>query len=105
VEPASFTREAAEIELYWRVREGMQGLIAAVRPPGIALVFEDVCVEPTRVAEAAQDLQALLGKHGFLQGLAGHASAGNLHFLLTANFTQESELERYDGFHDPSWSS
>ena len=41
---------------------------------------------PARVAEAAKDLQALLGKHGFLPGSAGHASAGNLHFLLTPNF-------------------
>lgn len=98
VEPPRFTRDAEEIELHWRVREGMQGLIAAMRPPGIALIFEDVCVDPARVAEAAQDLQALLGQYGFLQGLAGHASAGNLHFLLTANFTQESELQRYDAF-------
>ena len=29
-----FTRDAEEIELLWRVREGMQGLLAAVRAPG-----------------------------------------------------------------------
>lgn len=68
LEAPSFTRDRDEIELYWRVREGMQGLIAAMRPPGIALIFEDVCVEPGRVA-------------------------GNLHFLLTANFSEPSELD------------
>jgi len=98
VDPPSFTRAPEEIELYWRVREGMQGLIAAMRPPEIALIFEDICVPPERVAEAAKDVQALLGQHGFLPGVAGHASAGNLHFLLTANLTQDSELERYDKF-------
>ncbi len=72
--------------MMWRVREGMQGLLAAMRPPGVSLIIEDVCVPPERVAEAAKDLQALLGKHGFLPGLAGHASAGNLHFILTPNF-------------------
>jgi D-lactate dehydrogenase len=96
--PAQFSREAEEIEMLWRVREGMQGLLAAMRPPGITMLIEDVCVPPARVAEAAKDLQALLGKHGFLQGLAGHASAGNLHFILTVEFGKEGESERYDAF-------
>jgi D-lactate dehydrogenase len=93
-----FSREPEQIEMLWRVREGMQGLLAAMRPPGVTLLIEDVCVRPERIAEAAKDLQALLGKHGFLQGMAGHASAGNLHFLLTPNFGQEADLERYDAF-------
>jgi D-lactate dehydrogenase len=93
-----FTHAADEIELLWRVREGMQGLLAAVRAPGVTMIIEDVCVPPPRVAEAAQDLQALLSKHGFLPGLAGHASAGNLHFILTPNFGETADLERYDKF-------
>ncbi len=98
IDPPRFSRDPHEIEMLWRVREGMQGLIAAVRPPGVSLIIEDVCVPPPRVAEAAKDLQALLGKHGFLPGLAGHASAGNLHFLLTPNFGEAADLERYDAF-------
>jgi len=80
VDAASFSREPEQIEMLWRVREGMQGLLAAMRPPGVTMLIEDVCVPPARVAEAAKDLQALLSQHGFLTGLAGHASAGNLHF-------------------------
>jgi D-lactate dehydrogenase len=95
---AHFSREAQDIEMLWRVREGMQGLLAALRPPGVTMLIEDVCVAPSRVAEAARDLQALLARHGFLPGLAGHASAGNLHFILTAEFGKEGELERYDAF-------
>ena len=40
--------------MLWRVREGMQGLLAAIRPPGVQLIIEDVCVPPARVAEARQ---------------------------------------------------
>jgi D-lactate dehydrogenase len=101
VDEPSFSRDTEEIEMLWRVREGMQGLLAAIRPPGVQLIIEDVCVPPARVAEAAKDLQALLGQHGFLPGLAGHASAGNLHFLLTPNFGDQGDLERYEAFmHD-----
>ena len=84
--------------MLWHVREGMQGLLAAMRAPGVQLIIEDVCVPPARVAQAAKDLQAMLGRHGFLPGVAGHASAGNLHFLLTPNFGEPADLERYEAF-------
>jgi D-lactate dehydrogenase len=98
VDEPRFSRDRDEIEMLWHVREGMQGLVATFRPPGVALIVEDVCVPPARLAEAAKDLQALLTEHGFLPGLAGHASAGNFHFLLTPNFTEAADLERYEKF-------
>ncbi len=98
VDPPRFTREPEQVDLFWRVREGMQGLLAAMRPPGVSLIIEDVCFPPDRIADGAKDLQALLGEHGFLQGVAGHASAGNLHFLLTPNFGEQADLDRYEAF-------
>ncbi len=62
------------------------------------LIIEDVCFPPDRLADGVRDLQALLIEHGFLPGVAGHASAGNLHFLLTPNFGEAADLERYDRF-------
>ena len=98
VQPAKFSTDPEVTELYWRVREGMHGLVGRMRPPHTALIVEDVCVAPERIAECAKDVRELLGEHGFLPGVAGHASAGNLHFMLTPEFAQESERERYDGF-------
>jgi D-lactate dehydrogenase len=98
IRPIGFTREAEEIELAWRVREGLHGLVGRLRLPGTALIVEDVCVPPDRIAEGARDLQALLGEHGFLPGVAGHASAGNLHFMLTPDFAKQEDLERYESF-------
>jgi len=98
IRPIVFTQELEEIELAWRVREGLHGLIGRVRPEGTALIVEDVCVPPERIAEGAKDLQALLGQHGFLPGVAGHASAGNLHFMLTPDFAKREDLERYEAF-------
>lgn len=98
LDPPHFTRAREEIELLWRVREGMQGLLAAIRAPGVSMIIEDVCVPPARVGEAAKDLKGLLEGHGFLPGVAGHASAGNLHFLLTPNFSETGDLERYEAF-------
>jgi D-lactate dehydrogenase len=93
-----FHRDPETIEVYWTVREGMHGLIGKIRPPGTALIVEDVCVPPAQMAEMAKDLQGLLVEHGFLPGVAGHASAGNLHFMLTPDFAKPGDLERYDAF-------
>jgi D-lactate dehydrogenase len=98
IRPIDFSRDAEEIELAWRVREGLHGLVGRLRLPGTALIVEDVCVPPERIAEGARDLQALLGEHGFLPGVAGHASAGNLHFMLTPDFAKQEDLERYESF-------
>jgi D-lactate dehydrogenase len=93
-----FTRDAELTEVFWRVREGMHGIVGRLRPQGTALIIEDVCVPPERIAESAADVQALLGKHGFLTGVAGHASAGNLHFMLTPKFSEPAERARYEAF-------
>ena len=98
IRPLQFTREAEPKEMTWRVREGLFGLVGRLRPLGTALIVEDVCVTPQRIAECARDLQEMLGRHGFLAGVAGHASAGNLHFQLTPAFTQIEDLQRYEAF-------
>ena len=98
IRPTSFTRDHEQIELAWTVREGLHGLIGRLRPPGSSLIVEDVCVPPDRMADSARDIQALLTKHGFLSGVAGHASAGNLHFMLTPVFGLAEDRERYEAF-------
>jgi D-lactate dehydrogenase len=98
IRPHEFTRAHEEIELTWTVREGLFGLVGRLRLPGSALIIEDVCVRPERIAECARDLQELLGKHEFLVGVAGHASAGNLHFQLTPDFAKPEDVERYERF-------
>jgi D-lactate dehydrogenase len=98
IQPIDFTADPHRVELAWRVREGMHGLLGKLKPQGTALIIEDVCVPPARIAEAAKDLQALLSEHGFLPGVAGHASAGNLHFMLTPDFAKPDDTARYEAF-------
>jgi D-lactate dehydrogenase len=98
IRPPAFTRDAQDVELYWSVREGMHGLLGRLKPPQAALIIEDVCVPPSRIAEGAKDLMALLSEHGFLPGVAGHASAGNLHFMLTPDLAETSDRDRYEAF-------
>ena len=98
IHPVEFTSVAEAVELAWHVREGLLGLIGKQRPEGSTLITEDVCFPPERLAQGAKDVQELLGKHGFIPGVAGHAAHGNLHFTLVADFGDPEGHERYAAF-------
>jgi D-lactate dehydrogenase len=100
LQPLDFTRDAKAIEIDWRIREGLLGIVGKLRPEGTAVVNEDVCFPTARIAEGAHDLQALLTKHGFLPGVAGHAAFGNLHFTLTPKLDDPADRGRYSAFMD-----
>jgi FAD/FMN-containing dehydrogenase len=72
--------------------------VGGTRPSGTSLIVEDVCFPPERLADGAVDLQKLFVRHGYDGAVIGHASAGNLHFLITPSLNSESEIARFDGF-------
>ncbi|MDB5459513.1 MAG: putative oxidoreductase [Caulobacteraceae bacterium] len=96
--PLSFTSVTEAVELAWHVREGLLGLVGKQRPAGAMLITEDVCFPRERLAQGAHDLQALLAKHGFIPGVAGHAAHGNLHFTLVARLDEAESRARYSAF-------
>jgi len=98
VRPLEFARDEEFIELSWRVREGLLGIVGRLRPEGSAVINEDVCFPLDRVADGAADLMALLSRHGFAGGVVGHAAYGNLHFTLTPNLSDPADRDRYRAF-------
>jgi len=98
IHPVEFTSVAEAVELAWHVREGLLGLVGKQRPQGSTLITEDVCFPPERLAQGAKDIQELLGKYGFIPGVAGHAAHGNLHFTLVADFGDPEGHKRYAAF-------
>lgn len=98
LQPLEFMTTTEAIELAWHVREGLLGIVGKMRPEGSMVITEDVCFPPDQLAEGAHDLQALLAKHEFIPGVAGHAAHGNLHFTLIAKLDQEEGRARYSAF-------
>ncbi|MFD0474072.1 FAD-binding oxidoreductase [Nonomuraea thailandensis] len=91
----TFTRDARTAGGFWAVRKGLLTALGANRPPGTILLGEDVCVPPARVAEAAVALRGILAAHRFDASVAGHASAGNLHFTMVFDPADPDDVERY----------
>ena len=98
VEPADFTEDAALARQYWQVRSGLLPSVGGARPSGSSFILEDICFPPERLADGALDIQALFRKHGYAGVIFGHASAGNLHFLITPSLNEPEEVRRYARF-------
>lgn len=94
--PAAFTRDPAARDRCWRMRKGLYPSVGAMRATGTAVIIEDVCVAPPRLADCIRDLQALFGKHGFPDAIIfGHGKDGNLHFVISTDFAHDDEMRRY----------
>ncbi|MBK9236572.1 MAG: FAD-binding oxidoreductase [Rhodoferax sp.] len=101
VEPAKFATDAATCELYWKVRKGTFPSVGAMRRAGTTVIIEDVAFPLEHLARATLDLQALLERHGYSEGIIfGHALEGNLHFVFTQDFSTDAEVQRYARFMD-----
>ncbi|OIP19586.1 MAG: 4Fe-4S ferredoxin, partial [Comamonadaceae bacterium CG2_30_59_20] len=101
IEPPTFSTDPATCEMYWKVRKGTFPAVGAVRRTGTTVIIEDVAFPLASLASATLDLQALLRKHGYTEGIIfGHALEGNLHFVFTQDFSIQTEVDRYAGFMD-----
>jgi len=94
-----FTSNPAEQEYYWKVRKGLFPSVGAVRKSGSTVILEDVAFPVAKLGDAILDLHQLFKKFGYDNAIVfGHAKDGNIHFLITPSFNDESEIVRYDNF-------
>ncbi|MBS1140715.1 MAG: FAD-binding oxidoreductase [Proteobacteria bacterium] len=96
VEPMQFSTDPATCEMYWKVRKGTFPSVGAMRRTGTTVLIEDVAFPIESLADATLDLQALLRHHGYHEAIIfGHALEGNLHFVFTQDFGDQTEVDRY----------
>lgn len=98
VEAGDFTKDPHIAAQFWAVRNGLLPSVGGRRPSGTSLILEDVCFPPDRLADGAVDLQQVIARHNYKGYVFGHASAGNLHFLITPSFNSPAETQRFDAF-------
>ncbi len=99
--PVEFTARREEYERLWDVRRGLFPAVGAARRIGTTVVIEDVAFQSEDLAPATVELQQLMRRHGYDEGIIfGHALDGNLHFVFTQDFGTRAEVERYARFMD-----
>jgi len=101
VEPAKFTDDPKEYAKLWAIRKGTFPTVGAMRESGTTVIIEDVAFNVEDLANGVIELQGLFKKYNYNEAIIfGHALEGNVHFVFTQEFTQESEIKRYENFMD-----
>lgn len=94
-----FSTDEARSNALWDVRKGFFASGGATRPPGTAMMTEDVAAPIERLADFVMDMRRLLDAHGYEDAIIfGHALAGNLHFQMSDDFMAEGSAEKFDRF-------
>jgi D-lactate dehydrogenase len=99
LQPVQFTENGREQAKLWKLRKGIFPAIGALRSQGTSVLIEDVAFPIPKLADAILDLQQLFKVHGYEEGIIyGHAKEGNLHFVITQSFNDETSIHRYECF-------
>ena len=97
--PVQFTDRPEEFTRLWAIRQGLFPSVGSARAAGTTVIIEDVAVPVPKLAAMTLDLQRLFDQHGYSGSIIfGHALAGNLHFVITPDFSKPAETERYKNF-------
>jgi D-lactate dehydrogenase len=96
-----FTRDPLSQRRLWAARKGLTATIGAMRPLGTSLIFEDVAFPAEHLAPGVIELQDLLVRHGYPDGIVfGHAKDGNIHFIISQSFNDRASIDQYARFTD-----
>jgi len=99
--PFQFTDRPEEFTQLWAIRQGLFPSVGSARATGTTVIIEDVAVPVPQLAAMTLDLQRLFDRHGYAGSIIfGHALEGNLHFVITPDFSKPTETERYKNFMD-----
>jgi D-lactate dehydrogenase len=99
VRSIEFTDKEEEYSKYWNIRKGVFPAVGGLREKGTTCIIEDVAFHLKDLPQATADLQELIAKYGYKDGVIyGHALEGNFHFIFNQNFDKPEELDQYKKF-------
>ncbi len=94
-----FTTDKKEYKKLWDVRKGLFPTVCKSRKNGTTVIIEDLNFPTSELAEAVLDLQHLFKKYNYSEAIIwGHSLSGNIHFVISQDFADPIEIERYKNF-------
>lgn len=97
----AFTTNPVEIAQLWEIRKGIFPSACVARRPGTAVIIEDIAVPIPHLESCLGELQKMFAAYRYENPVIwGHVFDGNVHFVLTPDFTDAAEVEKYKRFMD-----
>ncbi|MGF2950368.1 FAD-binding and (Fe-S)-binding domain-containing protein [Microbacterium alcoholitolerans] len=99
IRAAALSTDPATRAALWKVRKGLYATVAGARPSGTTALLEDIVVPVDVLADTCDALSALLADFAYADSVIfGHAKDGNLHFMLTDDFSRPEAVARLKAF-------
>jgi D-lactate dehydrogenase len=83
---------------FWNVRSGLLPSVGGARPPGSSSSSRTFASRRSGSPTARSTSAALFAKHDYAGVVFGHASAGNLHFLITPFLNDAKDIAHFGRF-------
>ncbi len=97
--PIEFTTDPSECAALWNVRKGLFPSACSTRKKGTTVIIEDIAVPYKHLKDTLVELQKLFEKYTYDNTIIwGHAFDGNIHFVLTLDFSITEQVARYRAF-------
>ncbi|MBF4471701.1 FAD-binding and (Fe-S)-binding domain-containing protein [Flavobacterium sp. HJJ] len=92
-----FTSNPKQYYFNWKARKGLLPTVGGLRKNGTTVIIEDVAFPLPQLADACLELKNLFKKYEYHDAvLFGHALEGNLHFVFSQDFSNQTEIDRYE---------
>ncbi len=92
-------REPKARNQIWRLRKNLYAIVAKARPSGTTALLEDVAVPPEKLAQTCNQIAELCMGHGYGEPVIfGHVRDGNIHFMISDDFTNPERISRFGDF-------
>lgn len=92
-----FTSDPKQYYFNWKARKGLLPTVGGMRKTGTSVIIEDVAFPLSTLAEACLALKDLFRKYEYHDAyLFGHALEGNLHLVFSQDFSNQTEVDRYE---------
>ncbi|CAB1058530.1 Predicted D-lactate dehydrogenase, Fe-S protein, FAD/FMN-containing [Olavius sp. associated proteobacterium Delta 1] len=97
----SFTTQPDQQAALWDIRKGLFPSVCFARKKGTTVIIEDIAVPIDSLRDCLLDLQDLFQQYTYKNTIIwGHVFDGNVHFVLTPDLSDVTEIEKYKAFMD-----
>ncbi|MGB5748284.1 MAG: FAD-binding and (Fe-S)-binding domain-containing protein [Desulfobacterales bacterium] len=94
-----FSTDPEQAEALWSIRSGLFPSVCHARQKGTTVIIEDIAVPIDQLRPCLLELQDMFDQYAYTDTIIwGHVFDGNVHFVLTPNLSDPTEIEKYKAF-------
>ena len=94
-----FSTDPEQAAALWSIRSGLFPSVCHARLMGTTVIIEDIAVPIDQLRDCLLELQNMFNQYAYKDTIIwGHVFDGNVHFVLTPNLSDPTEIEKYKAF-------